>query len=55
MKDKETENSIKKDTCTRRFVTRQYFFLVIASMFTRILSYKNDPQLALASFSKVTA
>lgn len=55
MKDKGTENSIKKDTCTRRFVTRQYFFLVIASTFTRILSYKNDPQLALASFSKVTA
>lgn len=55
MKDKGTENSIKKDTCTRRFVIRQYFFLVIASMFTRILSYKNDPQLAVASFSKVTA
>ena len=55
MKDKGTENFIKKDTCTRRFVTRQYFFLVTALMFTRILSYKNDPQLALASFSKVTA
>lgn len=55
MKDKGTENSIKRDTCTSRFVTRQYFLLVIASMFTRILSYKNDPQLALASFSKVTA
>ena len=55
MKDKGTENFITKDTCTRRFVTRQHFLLVIASMFTRILSYKNDPQLAVASFSKVTA
>ena len=55
MKDKGTENFITKDTCTRRFVTRQYFFLVTALIFTRILSYKNDPQLALASFSKVTA
>ena len=55
MKDKGTENFITKDTCTRRFVTRQYFFLVTALMLTRILSCKNDPQLALPSFSKVTA